>query len=232
MVEMVMTYEVRLLSVEGTLGDFIVQTGKQLDDIITKLDELLAKLSFSIEALKEELELTNSKVALMKEDIAESSNKGGSISKAQTKLRRQTVKDLPFAIAAADALLDFKTTTSTTSPEKMQKERGRGTHHKSWSKCEVDRSDKGKEKATTSLSNIATSYARDRIGARSYQINNVEVFAMLDTRATNNFIATRVKTRLGLTVTKSDGRLKTVNAEAHPIEGATTTLLEFDSWRS
>lgn len=64
------------------------------------------------------------------------------------------------------------------------------------------------------------------------QINNVEVFAMLDTGATNSFIATRVKTKLGLTVTKSDGRLKTANTEAHPTEGATMTLLEFDSWRS
>ncbi|CAK9311727.1 unnamed protein product [Citrullus colocynthis] len=199
--------------VKGMVEDFMVQTGKRLDDIITKLEELLAKLSFSIEALKEELKLTTSEVALMKEDIAKSSNKASSISK------------------------------------KRRKERGRGNHHKGRSRGEGDRSDKGKEKATTSLSKhscflckgshrVRACPQREKLNAMlkekeaeedtcqvntlqllstimfvpkpcpynlmhvAIRLNDVEVFSMLDTGPTNNFITTRVKTRLGLTVIK------------------------------
>lgn len=49
----------------------MVQIGKQLDDVIVKLEELPAKLSFNITTLKKELELTNDEVPLMKEDIAD-----------------------------------------------------------------------------------------------------------------------------------------------------------------
>lgn len=62
------------------------------------------------------------------------------------------------------------------------------------------------------------------------KINEVEVFTMLAIEATNNFISTKLATKLGLIVTKSDSDHKTVNAEARVTEGASTTRLEFHSW--
>lgn len=71
---------------------------------------------------------------------------------AQTKLRRQTVKDLPSDIVAADALLDFKATNSSTSLGKEKKDWKKSNNHKDGSKGEMDCSDKDKGKSVTPYS--------------------------------------------------------------------------------
>lgn len=178
---------------------------------------------------------------------------------AQTELREQAVKDLSSAIAAADALVDFKATSTPSPSENRQREKGRSNHRKGRTKGEVDCSDKEKEKATTPIFRYScflckgphraaacprreklNAMLEDReakedtcqvntlqlLGALTFVskpsnynlmhvavwINEVEVFAMLHTRATNNFITTMMTTKLGLKVTKSDGSLKIVNA--------------------
>lgn len=80
-VEMAMTHEVRLSTVEGMLGDFIAQTSKRLEEVIVEREDILFRIAISIETLKEELELTNNEITLVKRALADPSSKVGTNSK-------------------------------------------------------------------------------------------------------------------------------------------------------
>lgn len=82
-VEMAMTHEVRLLTIEGTLGDFMAQTNKRLEEIIAELEDIPYPISFNIKTLKEELDLTNTEVALVKKAYVDSSPKADNNSKVK-----------------------------------------------------------------------------------------------------------------------------------------------------
>lgn len=58
-----------------------------------------------------------------------------------------------------------------------------------------------------------------------------QVKTMLDTRVTNNFMAERMVFVLGLKVTKSSSRIKTMNSSAQPIQGMTTIDLKIGEWK-
>lgn len=62
------------------------------------------------------------------------------------------------------------------------------------------------------------------------RVNGVEVRAMLDTGATNNFLSEKVVKSLGLKVTQSTCKLKAVNSRASKVEGTTMVTLGIGSW--
>ena len=51
------------------------------------------------------------------------------------------------------------------------------------------------------------------------KVNGKEVLAMLDTGATNNFVAEREAKRLGLKAVQNSFKLNVVNSEARPVKG-------------
>ena len=53
---------------------------------------------------------------------------------AQNELRRQNVKDLPGAIAAADSLVDFQTTRSLTDVPSTSKTKKKNENKGEWKK--------------------------------------------------------------------------------------------------
>ena len=57
-------------------------------------------------------------------------------------------------------------------------------------------------------------------------VNGIEVLAMLDTGATNNFVADGVARKLGLQVVRNSSKLKTVNSEAKQIQGTSVVRLK------
>ncbi|KAL0328234.1 UNVERIFIED_CONTAM: Transposon Ty3-G Gag-Pol polyprotein [Sesamum calycinum] len=61
-------------------------------------------------------------------------------------------------------------------------------------------------------------------------INGKAVMAMLDSGATYNFVANREIQKLGLTLTQHSSRIKAVNSEAKPIQGAACVELKVGAW--
>lgn len=62
------------------------------------------------------------------------------------------------------------------------------------------------------------------------EINGHEVMAMVDTGATNNFVADRSVESLGLALRASTSRVKAVNSEAQVIKGSTEAELRMEPW--
>ena len=50
-------------------------------------------------------------------------------------------------------------------------------------------------------------------------VNGIQVKAMVDSRATHNFVATSEASRLGLKLVNDDNRVKAVNSRAQRIQG-------------
>ncbi|KAK0598331.1 hypothetical protein LWI29_033736 [Acer saccharum] len=63
------------------------------------------------------------------------------------------------------------------------------------------------------------------------QINGRKIRAMLDVGATNNFLSQREVDRLGLSMTNSTSRVKSVNSMAKPIAGVAEATLKIGSWQ-
>ncbi|KAK0573094.1 hypothetical protein LWI29_002912 [Acer saccharum] len=63
------------------------------------------------------------------------------------------------------------------------------------------------------------------------EVNGRAIQAMLDTGATNNFVAQREVDRLGLNLLESTSRIKTVNSRAMPVRGVAETTLKVGSWQ-
>jgi hypothetical protein len=55
------------------------------------------------------------------------------------------------------------------------------------------------------------------------QVNGRDIRAILDTRATNNFVAQREVDRMGLNLLDSTSKIKVVNSGAMPIRGVEIT---------
>ncbi|KAL0281710.1 UNVERIFIED_CONTAM: hypothetical protein Sradi_7294500 [Sesamum radiatum] len=163
---------------------------------------------------------------------------------AQTELRRQGVKDLPSAIAAADRLADFKV---VNDPEQRQDDPGKG---KARFGKKFKRKEKAKEADCPKRGKLNAMVAEQTDGdseteqARVWehcgwvlqtespvhvesryrdlmmvacQINGKEIKALVDTGATDNFVSDRVVHKLGLDVKPIDSRVKAVNSETMPV---------------
>ena len=63
-------------------------------------------------------------------------------------------------------------------------------------------------------------------------VNGKEVRAMVDSGATNNFVASSVADRLGLEVVQSSTKLKAVNSEAKQIQGSATVKMKVGAWEA
>ena len=61
-------------------------------------------------------------------------------------------------------------------------------------------------------------------------VNSKGVRAMVDSGATNNFVALREVERLGLTIAECSSRLKAVNSQAKPINGSAVAKLKVGEW--
>ncbi|KAL0298168.1 UNVERIFIED_CONTAM: hypothetical protein Sangu_3157200 [Sesamum angustifolium] len=157
---------------------------------------------------------------------------------AQTELRRQGVKDLPTAIAAADRLGDYKV---PNEPEQRSDDSGDG---KAKFGKKFKKKDKVKEVMTetselvrqrtgdwssSGRSNAAWNVAGAVSGCGEAhpkglvmvpgRINGKEIKALVDTGATHNFVSDRVVRKLGLDVRTWDSRVKAVNSKAVPVSG-------------
>ncbi|KAL0387745.1 UNVERIFIED_CONTAM: hypothetical protein Sradi_2656300 [Sesamum radiatum] len=206
---------------------------------------------------------------------------------AQTGLRRQSVKDLPSAISAADRLVDFRV-TNNSDPEKKNKDSGKekGKSGKAWKdgkfkkkkhqeitgsgnketvQSNFDRTKKGcylcngdhrmRDCPKRGKLNALVAEADDEEGGSPrvnplqlvsalqeqpptqkglmyvrVQINGKAVMAMLDSGATHNFVADREIQKLRLTLTQHSSRIKAVNSEAKPIQGAACVELKVGAW--
>ncbi|KAL0381184.1 UNVERIFIED_CONTAM: hypothetical protein Sangu_0182700 [Sesamum angustifolium] len=153
-----------------------------------------------------------------------------------TELRRQGVKDLPTAIAAADRLGDYKV---PNEPEQRSDDSGDG-------KAKFGKKFKKKDKVKEVMTETSESLVRQRTGDWSSsgrsnaawnvagavsgcgeahpkglvmvpgRINGKEIKALVDTGATHNFVSDRVVRKLGLDVRTWDSRVKAVNSKAVP----------------
>ncbi|KAK4391962.1 Transposon Ty3-G Gag-Pol polyprotein [Sesamum angolense] len=171
---------------------------------------------------------------------------------AQTELRRQGVKDLPSAIAAADRLVDFRV-TNNSDQEKKNKDSGKekGKSGNGWK----DGKFKKKKHQERGKLNALVAEADDDEGGSPrvnplqlvsalqerpptqkglmyvrVQINGKAVMAMLDSGATHNFVADREIQKLGLTLAQHSSRIKAVNSEAKPIQGMACVELKVGAW--
>ena len=63
------------------------------------------------------------------------------------------------------------------------------------------------------------------------EVNGHAIQAMLDTGATNNFVAQREADRLGLNLLESTSKIKAVNSGAMPVRGVAETTLNVGSWQ-
>ncbi|PON70271.1 Aspartic peptidase domain containing protein [Parasponia andersonii] len=61
-------------------------------------------------------------------------------------------------------------------------------------------------------------------------LNRGIVRAMFDTGVINNFMSQCLVGDLGLTVSKSSSKIKTVNSDAQPIQGTTNSSLKIGNW--
>ncbi|XP_044510183.1 uncharacterized protein LOC123228802 [Mangifera indica] len=62
------------------------------------------------------------------------------------------------------------------------------------------------------------------------EVNGQQVRAMLDTGATNNFLAQRVVGKLGVTMEKCSSRIKAVNSASQPILGTAASRVKMGAW--
>ncbi|RWR91972.1 hypothetical protein CKAN_02116000 [Cinnamomum micranthum f. kanehirae] len=191
---------------------------------------------------------------------------------AQAELWRQGVKDLPSAIAAAEALVDFKSAkaknndagkpknnnkggskkgkkkSGDTGSKKKQPHNGnqQGKPTKADSSCFICKGphrardcpkkeklnalvaeEERKQDETSrvnplqllnAIQNEGPSQTNSLIYLKVVMNGNL-ASAMVDTGATHNFVAERVVSRLGLSLTKGQSRIKAVNSKAKPIVG-------------
>lgn len=207
---------------------------------------------------------------------------------AQTELRRQGVKDLPTAIAAADSLVDYKYSGPNAADGKKKqmgkKEKGgskdgkkdkkfkKGADKPSKPKSDgqsKDNKSKGcficggphrmrecpkKEKVNALVADDSNEGTSDGprmsplqlLGALQTQkaktptprglmyvsvvVNGQEVLAMVDTGATNNFVAEREVDKLKLNLQENASKIKAVNSEARPIRGTAVADLKVGPW--
>ena len=63
------------------------------------------------------------------------------------------------------------------------------------------------------------------------RVNGRQVTTLIDTGATNNFVAQRLIDYLGLNFAASNSKLKVVNSETLSIKGVTTSYLELGGWK-
>ncbi|KAK4394405.1 hypothetical protein Sango_1911300 [Sesamum angolense] len=149
----------------------------------------------------------------------------------QTELRRQGVKDLPSAIAAADRLVDFRV-TNNSDPEKKKNDSGKekGKFGKLNALVAEADDDEGGSLRVNPLQLVSALQERSPTQKGlmyvRVQINGKAVMAMLDSGATHNFVADREIQKLGLTLAQHSSRIKAVNSEAKPIQGAACVELK------
>ncbi|KAL5775969.1 hypothetical protein ACOSP7_013526 [Xanthoceras sorbifolium] len=207
---------------------------------------------------------------------------------AQAELRRQGVKDIPTAMAAAEGLVDFRISSSTPNVDKKKSVDDKKGKNKDWKKRADGKKKKGNEsfmgkdqnqnKSTTQgcficngphrardcpkkeklnalmnqdvgdsdcagpsrvnplqlLNTISAEMQSSECKGLMYvtaQVNGRDVRAMLDTGATNNFVARREADRLGLNLLGSTSQIKAVNSGAMPVHGVAEVTLTLGSWQ-
>ncbi|GAV73841.1 gag-asp_proteas domain-containing protein [Cephalotus follicularis] len=63
-------------------------------------------------------------------------------------------------------------------------------------------------------------------------LNSAEIYAMIDTGASHNFVNERIVGKLGLKVEKHNSKIKVVNADARPVQGVARDVpLQVGTWK-
>ncbi|GAV90005.1 gag-asp_proteas domain-containing protein, partial [Cephalotus follicularis] len=63
-------------------------------------------------------------------------------------------------------------------------------------------------------------------------LNSMEIYAMIDTGASHNFVNERIVGKMGLKVDKHTSKIKVVNTVARPVQGmARDVFVEIGTWR-
>ncbi|KAL0314802.1 UNVERIFIED_CONTAM: hypothetical protein Sangu_2324600 [Sesamum angustifolium] len=170
-------------------------------------------------------------------------------------LRRQSVKDLPFAIVAANKLVDYRVTRSY-EPEKKKKDFGKDKE-KSVKVGKDGKFKKKKNKEVTGDHRMRDCPKRGKLNALVSEVNHLQllgamqekspeqksllyvrvqvngkvVMSMLDTGATHNFVADREIQNLGLTLAQHSSRIKAMSSKVKSIQGVDCVDLKVGSWR-
>ncbi|RWR95040.1 gag-asp_proteas domain-containing protein [Cinnamomum micranthum f. kanehirae] len=203
---------------------------------------------------------------------------------AQAELRRQGVKDLPSAMAAAEALMDFKAAKAENNDVGKPKNNNKGGSKKGKKKSGDSGSKEkqlqnGNQQGKPTKADSGCFICKGPHRARDYpkkeklnalvaeeerkqdepsRVNPLQLLnaiqnegpsqtnsliylkvvlngnlasAMVDTSATHNFVAKRVVSRLGLSLTKGQSQMKAMNSDAKPIVGmANDVTLRLGQW--
>lgn len=207
---------------------------------------------------------------------------------AQAELRRQAVKDLPTAVAAADSLVDFKQAGPSND---VDKGKGNGKNHKVEGRDKkaekrnggagdtnktggqtqgskdfgcficggphmakfcprkerlnallLDEDKEGNEDENETVTvkvnpmrlvtlRTETSVQGDGLMYVKALVNGREVMALVDTGATNSFIAAKCAKELGLKLVPSSFQIKTANSTSQQICGTSNVGLKVGEWR-
>ncbi|KAG6533506.1 hypothetical protein ZIOFF_007381 [Zingiber officinale] len=148
---------------------------------------------------------------------------------AQVELRRQNVRDLPSAIAAADALVDLRMSKKNLNDcpkrEKLN------------ALLLGDKEDDYEQEVTTLVNplkllntivayeplELLTNISEDMVRAHSQllhvsvMLNGKSAYAMVDTGATHTFVSAKLVQEFGLSVSKCSKYIKSVNAKAQAV---------------
>ncbi|KAL6319624.1 hypothetical protein AAG906_020701 [Vitis piasezkii] len=159
---------------------------------------------------------------------------------AQTELRRQGVRDLPAAMAAADCLVDYKMGGAISTTQKPRSEGGKKakfegkTSKKSgWKKQGKKPAVGGKpvEKTTKKLSALMTADDEEILAETPPRVNPRN-FERDSCGATHNFVATKEAARLGLKLEEDTSRIKAVNSKAQKIQGVAKNVpMQVGGWK-
>ncbi|RVW14190.1 hypothetical protein CK203_102219 [Vitis vinifera] len=166
-----------------------------------------------------------------------------------TELKRQGVRDLPTAIAAADCLVDYKMGGAISTTQRPMSEGGKKakiegkTKESGWKKQNKKPAAGGKPVAkttkvvqqTTRMTGCficnsphrAKDCPKERNSQPCPEVSNayscnsecVQVKALVDSGVTHNFVATKEAARLGLKLEEDTSRIKVVNSKAQKIQG-------------
>ncbi|KAJ4722993.1 Retrotransposon protein, putative, Ty3-gypsy subclass [Melia azedarach] len=164
---------------------------------------------------------------------------------AQTELQRQAVRDLPTAITAADSLVDYKfgiTSEQKRSDGKKKKVGSsrarecpkRGKLNAMVAEDENPRAEECVPKLNPlqqqrcNVLQIDESYRG--LMYTSVHLNGHNIRAMIDTGATNNFLAAREVQRLGLNVEGSSCAVRAVNSLDMVVQGIAISSLRVGDW--
>ncbi|KAK2973918.1 hypothetical protein RJ640_019433 [Escallonia rubra] len=226
-----------------TLEDHVLEELESLKRAVGAQDELRERFTELFNSLQEQLDVVKEFTTLMlhipnmaEEDLL-FNFVDGLQSWAKKELQRRGVKDVDEAIAMAESLTEYDRGGESSKP-KWEDEASEGDHANGKMAALIE--EKEKEKAECETVHIGSIQVLNALQKKNVpqvstgegqasksegllymeaKLNGKPAHVLMDTGATHNFITMGEAERLGLNVVDGGGWLKTVNAEAKPLQG-------------